>query len=159
MTSLIPYSNKRSLDDDSQLYIILKELHWKTYKCLAESKGDKLMFANLEALRFAKVPYFADLNPTDEDRIVQRGELLPLEIDYTPSIECAWHRFLEKKGRLEEDPTVTDKMDVDDKVQTPELRMDECDESNEEDESDEGVESDEEDGGYESDEASHMPMD
>ena len=161
--NLVPSKGpKRSLDDDSTLYIILKEFHPKTYKCLSDSKGDKLVFESLEALRLAKVPYFADLSPTDEQRIAQRGELLPLEIDYTPSMERAWHRILEEKGRLEAVPNETDKLDVDDKVETPELGMDERDESNV-DESDEGDESDEEDESDdeidESDEASQMPMD
>ena len=134
--NLVPSKGpKRPLDDDSQLYIILKELHPKTYKCLAASKGDDLVFESLEALRLAQVPYFADLSPTDELGIARRTELLPLKIDSTPSMERAWDLFLERPNEDE-----TDEMDVEDEVETSELGMDESDE-NIWDECDEGNES------------------
>jgi hypothetical protein len=100
--NLVPSKGpKRSLDDDSYLYIILKELHPKTYKFLSDMEGDSLVFESLESLRLAKVPYLANL--TDEDRRAQRGELLPIELDYTPAMERAWHhipvpRNLERDG-------------------------------------------------------------
>jgi hypothetical protein len=102
----------------------LKELHPKTYKCLSASKGDDLVFESLEALRLAQVPYFADLSPTDELGIARRTELLPLKFDSTPSMERAWDLFLERPNEDE-----TDKMDVEDEVETSELGMDESDEN------------------------------
>ena len=36
--------------------------------------------------------------PTDEYRIAQPGELFPLEIEYTPSMERVWPRILEGKA-------------------------------------------------------------
>lgn len=57
--NLVPSEGpKRSLDDDSYLYIILKELHPKTYKFLSDMEGDSLVYESLESLRLPKIPYF-----------------------------------------------------------------------------------------------------
>jgi hypothetical protein len=154
--NLVPSEGpKRSLDDDSYLYIVLKELHPKTYKFLSDMEGDSLVFESLEALRLAQVPYFTNLK--DDRHIAQRGELLPMEIDYSPEMERAWHRIPVPRNFEREQfssPEIFE-MALDDKIEMPGVEMDERDENNE-DRNEEGDESSEKD---ESDEACDMLVD